>query len=204
MSEDLFVVSAPSGAGKTTLIRRMLERVPDLEFSISFTTRPRRAAEREGVDYHFVEEGAFDRMVREGSLLEWAEVHGQRYGTSARLVDAGLARGNDVLLDVDSQGAASVKRLRPSTTLIFVLPPDFETLRRRLEGRGNESPAEIARRLEHARGEIQRFGSYDFLIINNDLDDALVRLQAVVLAQRCRRDRQEEACRRIAAGFRAA
>lgn len=201
MSSDLFVITAPSGTGKTTLARRLLAQVQDLEFSVSFTTRPRRDGERDGVDYYFVEVEEFERMLREGAFLEWARVHGQSYGTKAELVNEALARGKDVLLDVDSQGAASVRKLRPEAVLIFILPPDFDTLRRRLEGRSRSSPGEIERRLESARDEIRRFEDYDYLVVNDDADRALRNLESIVLAQRIRAARQEEACRKIAEGF---
>ena len=202
MNSDLFVISAPSGAGKTTLARRLLVAVRDIEFSVSFTTRPKRDGEREGVDYHFVEPDEFERMLEAGEFLEWARVHGQSYGTKAGFVDETLARGKDVMLDVDTQGATSVKKLRSGAILIFILPPDFETLRKRLEGRGDSSVEEIERRLEHAREEIQRFTEYDYLVVNDDAGEALRSLEAIVRAHRVRGARQEEAGREIADGFR--
>ena len=201
-SRDIFVVTAPSGTGKTTLIRRLLEDLPDVEFSVSYTTRPIRAGEREGVDYHFIKRDEFDRMVSNGAFLEWAEVHGQRYGTSAKLVDDGLHRGKDVLLDVDTQGAASVRRLRGDAVLIFILPPDFETLKKRLAGRGLESSAEVERRIRNARAEVERCAEFDYVVINESVDEALVRLEAILLAHRSRTSRQEEAFGRILASFR--
>jgi guanylate kinase len=141
-------------------------------------------------------------MVSDGAFLEWAEVHGQRYGTSAKLVDDGLQRGNDMLLDVDTQGAASVRRLRGDAVLIFILPPDFETLKKRLTGRGLESTTEIERRIRNARAEVERCTEFDYVVINESIDEALVRLEAILLAHRSRTSRQEEACRRILASFR--
>jgi guanylate kinase len=201
MGNDLFVVTAPSGTGKTTLIRRLLADLPGIDFSVSYTTRPMRPGETEGVDYHFVERAVFDRMVARGEFLEWAEVHGQRYGTSAVLVDASLAKGRDVLLDVDSQGASSVRRLRRDAVLIFILPPDFRTLSARLRGRGVETPAEIERRIGNARAEAQKYVEFDYAVVNDDLEEALARLEGIVLAHRSRMSRQMEVCRRIAAGF---
>jgi guanylate kinase len=202
-NRDIFVVTAPSGTGKTTLIRRLLEDLPDVDFSVSYTTRPMRAGEKEGVDYHFIGLEEFERMVADGEFLEWAEVHGQRYGTSARLVDASLARGRDVLLDVDTQGAASVRRLRGESVLIFILPPDFETLKKRLTGRGLEPLLDIERRVRNARAEVERCSKFDYVVINESLDEALLRLEAILLAHRSRTDRQAEACSRILASFRA-
>lgn len=199
---DLFVVSAPSGTGKTTLVRRLLSDMPDIVFSVSYTTRARRPGETEGVDYHFVGRERFDAMIEAGDFLEWAEVHGQRYGTSAAQVDRSLAAGRDVLLDIDTQGARSVRGLRPETVLIFILPPDVSSLRRRLSGRGHETPEEIDRRLANARREVERATDYDYLLINDDLEEALRRLEAIILAHRSRTGRQKEACRGILERFR--
>ena len=203
MSSDLFVISAPSGTGKTTLAKRLLSEVPGIDFSVSHTTRPKRSDERDGADYHFVSPEEFERMVGAGDFLEWARVHGHSYGTGVRHVDQSLSRGRDVLLDIDTQGAASVKRLRPEAVLIFIMPPDFETLKRRLQGRAMESSEEILRRLAHAREEIQRYTEYDYAVINDSVEEALRCLKGIVAARRCRTSRQEETCRRIAAGFRA-
>lgn len=200
----MFVISAPSGTGKTTLIRRLLEQVPGIDFSVSFTTRPRRHDERDGVDYRFVDAGRFDRMIQGGDLLEWARVHGQRYGTSARAVERSLANGRDVLLDIDSQGAASIRRVRPEAVLIFILPPDFETLKARLHTRGLESDEEMQRRIRGARQESERYVDYDYVVINDSFETAARDLEAIVLAHRSRRQRQEETCRRILESFRTA
>src|SRR5262245_1315599 len=167
---DLFVISAPSGTGKTTLVKRLLEKLPDLAFSVSYTTRQARKGERPGVDYFFVDQGAFDRMVKDNEFLEWATVHGERYGTSARQVDEVLTRGQDVLLDIDTQGAANVRRLRRDATLIFIMPPSLDALQRRLQGRGLEGAAEVERRLRNARAEMEKYRDYDFLIVNDSVD----------------------------------
>ena len=202
MSEpELFVVSGPSGAGKSTLVRRLLATVPDLDFSVSCTTRPARAGERNGVDYHFVDETEFDRRERAGEFLEWARVHGRRYGTSAREVDRSLAAGHDILLDVDTQGARSVRSRRPEAVLVFILPPGREALVSRLRGRGMEDEEEMQRRLRNALGEIRQGDLYDYLIVNDDEERALAALQSIVIAHRVRQRRQGAAWRRILKTF---
>lgn len=200
-SGDLFVVSAPSGTGKTTLIRRLLADLPGIDFSVSFTTRPMREGETEGVDYHFIDDARFDGMLEAGEFLEWARVHGRRYGTGSRLVDASLARGHDVLLDIDTQGAASVRRLRKEAVLIFILPPGPETLEARLRGRRLESAEEVRRRLDNARQEMERHSDYDYLVINDDLERARRELEAIVLAHRSGGERRRQECHRILESF---
>ncbi len=200
-SGDLIVITAPSGTGKTTLIRRLLAGVDGIDFSVSVTTRPKREGEVEGRDYHFVSSDRFDRMVAAGELLEWAEVHGRKYGTGARQVDESLAAGRDVLLDVDTQGAESIRRLRPGAVLVFIMPPDFETLAGRLKGRGLEPDEEVDRRIGAASSEVGKYVQYDYVVINDTIERALRALEGIVLARRSLRARQEEACRRIVATF---
>ncbi len=198
---ELFVLSAPSAAGKTTLIRRVFEDYPHLAetvtFSVSHTTRPPRDGEVDGCDYHFVTGDEFDRMVAGGRFLEWAVVHGRRYGTSAEAVDRCLASGSDVILDIDVQGALQVFRLRPEVPSIFILPPSFEVLEERLRGRGKDDPAQIERRLKTAREEMHYYRRYDYAIVNQDLDRASEALAAVVLARRCRRPRMQTRIERV-------
>ena len=201
MSNDLFVISAPSGSGKTTLTRRLLADLEGIEFSVSYTTRGKRPGEREGVDYHFVDDGEFERMLRGGEFLEWAEVHGRRYGTSEAAVDRSLAAGRDVLLDIDTQGAASVRRRRHDAVLIFILPPGLPALKERIERRGAESAEETKRRLDHAREEVRHYVEYDYIVVNDSLDEAVRNLEAIVIAHRQRRHRQDAACRRILKSF---
>ena len=202
-SGDLYVISGPSGAGKSTLIRKVMDRLPGLGFSVSYTTRPPRAGEQEGRDYHFVDEQRFDWMVEAGELLEWAQVHGHRYGTGAGQVDAILEQGRDVVLDIDTQGAASVRRLRrDEAVLVFIMPPDLDTLRSRIRGRALEGSEEIDRRIRAALREMERFEMYDYLVINDVVESALRSLEGIVLARRSRRVRQEEACRKILDTFR--
>jgi len=199
---DLFVVSGASGTGKTTLIRRLLAGTAGLEFSVSYTTRPPREGEREGVDYHFVDERRFERMKQEGDLLEWARVHDHHYGTGATAVEKALDAGRDVLLDIDTQGATSVRRARGEAVLVFILPPDARTLRERITGRNLEPAEVIERRIGNARAEIDRCLDYDFVVVNDDADRALAALAAIVGAHRSRRQRMEPECRRIMASFR--
>jgi guanylate kinase len=199
----VIVISAPSGAGKTTLCRRLLAELPGIEFSVSLTTRPPRPGEQEGVDYHFVSRQEFEDRRDRGGFIEWAVVAGHLYGTSGEAVRAAAGRGRDVLLDIDTQGAASIRRLVPEAVHIFILPPGPDALRARLEGRGSETAESLARRLGLARGEIEKAHLYDFIIVNDDLDQAYERLRAVVLGARCRRDRQQDRLAAIAGAFRA-
>jgi len=200
-SGGLLVVSAPSGAGKTTLCRRLLQALPGLVFSVSHTTRPPRTLEKPGVDYHFVTREEFETRRRSGEFLEWAVVGGELYGTSGQKVEEILGEGHDVLLDLDTQGAMAVRRLRPEAVLIFILPPGPEALRARLVARGSESEESLERRLRLAAAEVARAGEYDYQVINDDLDAAFDRLRSIVVATRCRTSRLRERVAAIQAGF---
>lgn len=182
----LFILSAPSGAGKTTLVRRLLRRVPGLVHSVSLTTRPPRHGERHGRDYYFVTPEAFASQRRRGGLLECARVHGQWYGTPRGAVGRALASGNDVLLSIDVQGARQVRRRAAGSASIFVLPPSLESLRRRLQHRRTEPPDQIRARLRLARRELQAASGYDYVVVNDDVQRALTQLQAIIAAERCR------------------
>ena len=197
----VFVVSAPSGAGKTTLCKRLLAEVPGIEFSVSYTTRRPRSGEREGIDYRFVDAAEFERRRRAGEFVEWAVVDGQTYGTSAVAVRQATAAGRDILLDIDTQGAESIRRLLPGALLIFILPPGLEALRERLLHRGTEGAEAVERRLGLARAEVAKAPMYDYLIVNEDLDTAFDELRAIIVAARCRRERRAGRVRQIAAGF---
>jgi len=184
---QLFVLSAPSGAGKTSIARKLRALHPELRESISYTTRRPRPGEVDGRDYHFVSDEEFDRMIAEGLFAEWAHVYGHRSGTGRLDLERLRADGGDVLLDVDTQGGASIKRMFPEAHLIFVLPPSLEELEKRLIGRGTESPELLERRLEEAGLEFARVEEYDFAVVNDDLDAAVEKVSAVIVAMRCRR-----------------
>lgn len=183
------VLAAPSGAGKTTLARALVERNEDVVFSVSATTRPPRPEEREGVDYIFVGESEFDRMTRAGELLEWAMVHDRRYGTPRESVRASLAAGRTVVLDIDFQGARQVRNAFPGAVLIYVLPPSAEEMVRRLLGRGSENDGERRRRLMTARIELAAVDEFDYVVVNDDFDTALGSIEAIIRAERHRYSR---------------
>ena len=178
---SLIVLSAPSGAGKTTLCRRLLGDFPQLVLSISSTTRPPRGNEKHGVEYYFVPRDEFERQIAAGRFAEWAEVHGHLYGTSKDTIDDGLARGRSVLLDIDVQGAASLAAAYPDRCLrVFVAPPSLAELERRLRARGTDSEETVQRRLRGAASEMARLGEFDRVVINDDLERAYAELRVVV------------------------
>jgi guanylate kinase len=179
----LFVVAAPSGAGKSTLVKALLREEPQLAVSISHTTRAPRGQEQDGREYHFVSSEVFQRMVDDGQFFEHAHVHGNWYGTSRHGVESLLAAGKDVVLEIDWQGALQIRRLFPAAQLVFVLPPSWDELAQRLQGRGEDLPEVIARRLENARHEVAQAPLFDFVIINGSLDKALAELRSVVREQ---------------------
>jgi guanylate kinase len=181
---NLFIVCAPSGAGKTSLVNALLEREPDVELSVSYTTRAPRNGETDGVDYHFVTRERFVEMAGRGEFLESAEVHGNLYGTSQTWIDARMRAGRDLVLEIDWQGAQQVRRLVPSAIGVFVLPPSLEALRRRLTARGQDSSAVIEQRLANARDEIAHVEEFDYVIINQTFDVAVVDLVSIVRATR--------------------
>jgi guanylate kinase len=197
----LVVVSSPSGGGKGTLIRRALKSDPYLGYSVSFTTRPARAGEVHGRDYFFVSKETFDEMTRSGEFLEWACVHGNYYGTAWSQVERELLAGHDIILEIDVQGAASVRKLIPGAIEVFILPPSFEVLRKRLIGRGSELPADLELRLKNARDEVEHYREFDYVIINDDLENAAKQLSCIVVSERVRRDRQESYAKRVIATF---
>jgi len=190
MDDDLLllIISSPSGAGKTTLTKDLLAHFPELTFSVSHTTRPARAGEVDGADYHFVDRGAFQVLVDERRFAEWAEVHGNFYGTSvdeiARCRDQ---RKRGLVFDIDYQGARQIKANRPDSVSVFVLPPSMDELHKRLQGRASDSEATIERRFKNAKREIEHYGLCDYLIVNDDLEHAKKYLRSIVYAERARR-----------------
>ena len=197
----LFVVSSPSGGGKGTLIHRVLKIVPDVSYSVSYTTRAPRKNEVDGVDYVFVSTEKFEELVGADEFLEWARVHGNLYGTSRAQVLREIAEGRDIILEVDVQGATSVRKLPADSVSVFILPPSFEVLRRRLVARGTDSPLELELRLRNAPIELRQYMTFDYVIINDDADGAGAQLAAIVYAERARRTRQEREVKRVAETF---
>jgi guanylate kinase len=197
----LFIVSAPSGAGKTSLVKALRDRLDGFTVSVSHTTRPRRSGEEPGRDYHFVDTAAFERMIGEGAFLEHARVFDNYYGTSQTAVETALALRKDVLLEIDWQGAAQVRRALPEAVSIFILPPSRRALQQRLEARGQDDHETIARRMRDALSEMSHYSEYDYLVINDDFETALAELRAIVLACRLRTVRQVEAHRKMLLGL---
>ena len=187
----LFVLAAPSGGGKTSLVRELLLREPGMRLSVSYTTRPPRPGEKDGVDYHIVEEARFKALEKAGEFLEHAYVHGNWYATSATWLKQQVAEGHDVLLEIDWQGAAQVRKLIPSAVLIFILPPTLASLKERLERRGQDSKEVIARRMEAAREEMRHCGQFDYVIMNQDFARAVDDLSVIVRAARLTAARQQ-------------
>ena len=198
---DLFVVVAPSGAGKTSLVAELLEREPRIKLSISYTTRAPREGEAHGREYHFVARDAFEGMIASGDFLEHANVYGNYYGTSRKWIEKELAGDNDVLLEIDWQGARQVRALFPRMVGIFILPPSLSELKRRLEARGKDSAEVIARRLAGARDEVSHVLEFEYIIVNETFDAAVSDLQAVVRASRVARERQSARLASLLAEF---
>jgi guanylate kinase len=182
----LFIVSAPSGTGKTTLVERLVQVVPRLRLSRSYTSRAARAGEQNGVDYDFISRGQFESMIAQQAFLEWADVFGNYYGTSAADTEAALAAGEDVVLVIDVQGARQVRGRGIETVGVFVLPPSASVLESRLRGRSKDTEEQIRRRLEVARTEVGEFTQYEYVVVNDDLDGAVNRMRAIVMAERAR------------------
>lgn len=197
MSGQLFVFSAPSGTGKSTILVGLRERIHGLGYSISHTSRKPRSIEGDGVDYHFVDEDAFKKMIRSGAFVEWAEVYGNLYGTSYESLKVQMNLGLDVLLDLDAQGAANIKRSFENSILVYIVPPSLESLEKRLRERATEDESVIKKRMERAAQEIRDSVWYDYIIINRELENAISEACALIISERCRTDRRAPEIKRI-------
>ena len=200
----LFVVSSPSGGGKGTIIRHVLDVVPNLSYSVSFTTRTPRPGETNGVEYFFISRDVFHEMVAAGEFLEWACVHGNYYGTAKEQVAEETAAGIDIVLEVDVQGAASVRQLLLDSVSIFILPPSYEVLKERLIARGTDSPAELEVRLRNAPEELRQYSAFDYVIINDEVARAAAQLASIIYAERARCVRHENLVREVIEKFKPA
>ena len=187
---SVFIISAPSGAGKTTLVKGVMEKLPGLKFSVSYTTRLPRSNERDGEDYHFVTPYAFQAMIEKGDFLEWAEVLGNRYGTSQSDVNTWTSEGVDLILDIDTQGAKQVVEKNDQVILIYILPPSLKALQERLVKRGLDSLEMIKLRLSNARRDIEEARWYHYVIVNEKVEEAIEKLKAVIVAERCRKKKK--------------
>ncbi|MCS7315064.1 MAG: guanylate kinase [Bryobacterales bacterium] len=199
----VYIVSGPSGSGKSTLVREVLKTVPGLLFSVSYTTREPRGAERDGEHYHFIGREAFEERIRRGEFLEWAVVFGQYYGTHRSYLDRAATEGRDLVLDIDVQGARQLKGSVPDAVSVFVLVPSPEELERRLRRRSEDAEEAIRRRLGEAARELAAYGAYDYLLVNDELERAAQRLAAIIEAERLKRTRMEPLARAILARFEA-
>ncbi len=202
MKGNLFVLSAPSGTGKTTVSRNLAKRVENLILSISYTTRPMKEGEKDGVDYHFVDAKTFDEMVEAGDFLEWANIYGYRYGTSRKAVEDCLGSGIDFLLEIDVQGGMNVKEIMPEAVLIALFPPDRDTLYERLRGRKREAEGEIEERVREALRELVILKDYDYFVINRDLEKAIKDVILIIESQNLRVDRNREFLEKLVLQFR--
>ncbi len=198
---NLIVISAPSGSGKTSLANRALEEIPKLKFSVSHTTRKPRPGERDQVEYFFVSEKEFEEMIGKDTFLEHARVYGNYYGTSRAFVDEQLSVGYDVLLDLDVQGAAQVKKSYPEAVLVFVFPPSLEVLKTRLKNRGLDDPSIIDERLRIAKKEIRYYTDYQYVIINRKIEESLVELKSIIQVSGCRLEKRKELAAEIIKTF---
>lgn len=197
----LLIISSPSGAGKTTLTRDLLSTFPDLTFSVSHTTRMPRANERDGYDYHFISAERFQEMVNAGRFAEWAHVHGNSYGTSLDEIDRAEREGKSgIVFDIDYQGARQIKKARPNAIGVFVLPPSMHELKERLRNRASDDEETIERRYKNARREIENYDAFDYVLVNDNLEQAKTRLRAIVLAERSRLNWMAERAKALLAG----
>ena len=201
MKGNLIIISSPSGGGKGTLIKEVLKTVPEIGYSVSFTTRQRRVGEENGRDYFFITKKEFADLIEQREFLEYAEVHRNFYGTSIKRVKAETELGRDIILEIDVQGAANVRRLMPEAVSIFIMPPSFEVLERRLTARATEKQTDLSIRLRNAFGEVSRCAEFEYIVINDEVGEAAAKLQNIILAERLKRIRQTEAIRVILDSF---
>ncbi len=197
----LFVVSGPSGCGKSTIIHHVLRDLRNVQFSVSHTTRPRRPSEQDGRDYHFVTKPEFERMIGRRQFVEWARVHGHYYGTSKKEI-AQKTKAGDIILDIDIQGARQIKSRPIRAVFVFILPPMFDELKRRLKGRGEDEAEAIGQRIRNAKKEIRHYALFDYVVINNKLDRAVLELESIILGGRCRIDVRKPQIKEILKSFR--
>ncbi len=201
MQGNLIIISSPSGGGKGTLIKEVLKTVPNVGYSVSFTTRQMRAGEQHGKDYFFVSHAEFERLIQEGALLEYAEVHANFYGTSLSQVKTEIEAGHDIILEIDVQGAANVREKISEALSVFILPPSFEVLKNRLVARATEKPEDLAVRLKNSFGEVGQFSEFEYVVVNDDAVRAAGDLQTIILADRLKRVRQAAAIQGILSSF---
>lgn len=201
---NTFIISAPSGTGKSTLIELLLAQIPNIFFSISHTTRPPRVGEKNGVEYYFVENSKFEEMIRRDEFLEWAQVHGYYYGTSREMVRRAQEEGKDLLLDVDFQGAQAIRKQVPEAVSIFIMPPSLDILKERLLRRQKDTLTQIQNRTINARTELQHYKEYEFVIINEDLGSAFENLASIVRSQRSKQEILEEKIQKVLESFKMA
>ena len=201
MKGNLIIISSPSGGGKGTLIREVLDRVPDIKYSVSLTTRAPRYGEEDGRHYHFVSKEEFEAYKEGGGFLEFAEVHGNYYGTSLEQIEKFMREGNDVVLEIDVQGAASVLEKVPDAVSIFILPPSFEVLRARLTARATEGHEDLRLRLRNSQREVQDYSRFEYVVVNDEIEAAARKIAAIVIAERQRPDRQNDVIQGILDSF---
>lgn len=184
-----YVISGPSGAGKTTILKRILKSVENLTFSVSYTTRPKRPNEVEGVDYFFIDEDKFKTLIKKGEFIEWALVHGYYYGTSKKFIEEKLSRGFDIILDIDVQGALNIMQKYSNAVFVFLAPPSFESLKERLRKRKTESEKDFLKRVEDAKWELSKIPLFDYLVINDSVEEAVKNIESIIRAERLKIER---------------